>query len=214
MIMKSNLSTFMTVGLLWLASSVWGATVPLNPGKTLTFDCASNYSLTKKESKKLDTQAATASVVLSLDTAGTLLTIDLVNNSPIASETTLYGFDLGLPNKFLSVNRMDATFNLFPARARWHGPTDLANPTNAIGDCTFASRDMIFGNPADFLDKQKTLTASFLPSGQGGRIVVKLAGTMDAKTRPLLVDPIAYFLTNDPNNQNKRIQIASTGIQK
>ncbi len=212
--MKSKLSTFMTVGFIWLASSVWGATVPLNPGKTLTFDCTNNYTLTKKETKKLDSQPASASVVLSLDTAGTTLTIDLLNNSQVASESTLYAFDLGLPIKFLSVNRMDATFNIFPAGARWHGPTDLANPTNAIGASTFAVRDMIFGNPAEFLDKQKTLTPSFLPSGQGGRIVVKLAGTVDAKTRPLLIDPIAYFLTNDPNNQNKRVQIVSTGIQK
>ncbi len=212
--MTSKISTFMTLVLVWLASSVWGATIPLAPGKSITIDCLTNYTLTKKETKKLDVQPVSATVTLSLDSAGTTLTIDLLNNSQAASESALYGFDLGLPGKFLSVNRMDAAFSLFPSGANWYGPTDLAKPTNAIGSSTFAARDMIFGNPEEFLDKQKVLTSSFLRNGQGGRIVVKLAGSTDARTRPLLLEPVAYFLANDPNNQNKRIQIASTGIQR
>lgn len=212
--MKSKRATLTTLILICLASSVWGVPTTLNPGKSISFDCINNYTLTKKETKKLDVQSVSASVALSLDSAGTTLTIELQNNSQAASESSLYAFDLGLPTKFLSVNRMDATFSLFPSQALWYGPTDIANPTNAIGASTFAVRDMILGNPAEYLDKQKALTAGFLRSGQSGRIVVKFAGGVEAKSRPLQIDPVAYFLSNDPNNQNKRIQILSTGIQK
>lgn len=212
--MKNKISALIIFNLLWLASSVFGAEVSLKPGSSVAFDCVNSYSFTKKESKKLDVQPVSATVNLSLDSAGTLLTIDLQNNSQAASESALYALDLGLPIKFLSVNRLDAMFSLFPSGSNWYGPTDLAKPTNGMGASTFAVRDMIFGNPDDFLDKQKILSAGFLRSGQSGKIVVKLAGGVEAKTRSLKIDPVTYFLSNDPANPNKRIQIASTGVQK
>lgn len=212
--MKNKISALIVFNLLWLASSVFGAEVSLKPGNSVAFDCVNSYTFTKKESKKIDGQPVSATVNLSLDTAGTLLTINLQNNSQAVSESALYAFDLGLPIKFLSVNRLAAMFSLFPAGSNWFGPTDLAKPTNGMGASTFAVRDMIFGNPEDFLDKQKTLSAGFLRSGQSGKIVVKLAGGVEAKTRTLKIDPVAYFLSNDLANPNKRIQIASTGVQK
>lgn len=186
---------------------------PLQAGKALTIDCVNGNVLTKKGTTPTGLQAIAARVVLSLDSTGTVLTVNFQNIATTA-DAVLYALDLGLPNKFVAVNRMDASLSGFPAGARWLGPTDSSGPTNAIGTSTFAARETIAERMEDFLNKQKTLSVGFLQKGQGGTITVKFTPSAQAKNRPLLIDPVAYFLVSDPNAPGKRLQIASTGVVK
>ena len=92
------------------------ATPPLQPGGTLTVNCAVENELTKREISARGTQLIAARVTLSLDSAGTLLTVNVQNTSARA-DAVLYAVDLGLPNRFVAVNRMQAIEVMPPASA-------------------------------------------------------------------------------------------------
>jgi hypothetical protein len=185
----------------------------LQPGDSLIIECINGNYLTKKELKPTGSQAVTARLTLSLDNTGTVLTVN-VQNIALVPDAVLYALDLGLSSKFVRATRMEASFSGFPAGVRWLGPTDAAGPTNGTGTATFATREAMAGRMEDYLQKQTSLSAGFLRVGQGGNITVKFILPAEAKNKPLSVDPVAYFLVNDPNAQNKRIQVASTGVVK
>ncbi len=189
------------------------ATTPLQPGGTLTVNCAVENELTKKATTVRATQVVAARVTLSLDREGTVLTINVQNTSALP-DAMLYALDLGLPNRFVAVNRMEATFSGFPAGARWLGPTDLGGATNGIGTTTLAAKEVIAGRMEDYLKPQTILSAGFLRPGQSGTIKVKFLPTANVKQKALQVQPVAYFLANAPTLRNNRIQIASTSDGK
>lgn len=202
-----------TLGCLLMTIPVVAEGSPLHPGGAIIFDCINGNFLTKKETKATGSQAVAARITLSLDKTGSILTIN-VQNIALLPDAVLYAVDFGLPNKFVKTIRMEAAFSGFPAGARWLGPTDISGPTNATGMATIAAREAMAGRMEDYLDKQASLPAGFLRVGQGGNINVKFTLTAEAKNMPLSVNPVAYFLINDPNAQNKRIQVASTGVVK
>jgi hypothetical protein len=211
--MKNNLPMrfFTTILGLLLALPTWAGTTPLSAGSTVTIDCVNGNSLNKKAIRPTGSQSVAARVTLSLDSTGTVLTVNVQNTSLVA-DALLYAVDLGLSDKFVTSTRMVATFSGFPANGRWFGPTDTAGPTNATGTATFAAREAIAGRMEDYLNRQTTLKAGFLRVGQGGTITVKLTLAAAARNKPLLIDPVAYFLVNDPQAQTKRMQIVSTGV--
>lgn len=191
------------------------ATTPLQPGRTLIVNCVVENELTKKATIARVTQMVAARVTLSLDSAGTLLTIN-VQNISTSQDAMLYALDLGLPNNFVAINRLEATFSGFPAGARWLGPTDLSGATNGIGTTTMAAREVIAGRMEEYLKPQTSLSAGFLRPGQSGTIRVKITPTAAARQKSSLlqVQPVAYFLANAPNPRNNRIQIVSTSDGK
>lgn len=209
------MKTYSAIGflltLLWALITVPAVpgTAPLQPGGTLTLNCATGNVLTKNSTTATGSQAVAARVTMALDSTGTVLTVNLQNTST-APDALLYALDLGLPHKFITVNRMEATFSGFPTGARWLGPTDIVGPTNATGTSTLAAREVIGGRMEDYLKPQKSLPPGFLRTGQAGSITVKITLSADARQKPLQLDPVAYFLVNDPKAPNKRIQIAST----
>ena len=203
---------FVMVGL-WLTLPVLSDGTPLQPGRTLTVNCAVENELTKKEVTARTTQQIAARVTLTLDSAGTLLTVTVQNTSTTA-DAVLYAVDLGLSNKFIADNRLEATFSGFPAGARWLGPTDASGPTNGIGNTTLATREVIAGRVSDYLKPQTTLPAGFLRLGQSGTIKVKITPNPKAKQKLLQVQPVAYFLANGAKPSNNRIQIVSTSDGK
>lgn len=193
------------------------ATTPLQPGGTLTINCAVENDLTKKSTSVRATQLIAARVTMSLDKEGTILTVN-VQNTSITQDAMLYAVDLGLSNKLAAVLRMEATFSGFPAGARWLGPTDLSGPTNGTGATTLAAKEVIAGRMEDYLKPQTSLSPGFLRPGQSGTIKLKLTPTSatNAKQKllPLQVQPVAYFLANAPNPRNDRIQVATTSDGK
>ncbi|HEX4949116.1 MAG TPA: hypothetical protein VFZ34_20735 [Blastocatellia bacterium] len=208
--MKRNTTILFLLTLIWALITVplRAATTPLQPGGSITVDCNLGNVLTKKKTIATGSQAVAARLTMSLDSTGTVLTINL-QNTATTPDAVLYAIDLGLPNRFVAVNRMEASFSGFPAGARWHGPTDIAGPTNAIGTSTFAAREVMASRMDDYLPRQKSLSAGFLRTGQSGRITVKITLTAEARQKPLLLNPVAYFLVNDPNSPGNRMQIAS-----
>lgn len=212
--MKYNLASrfLSTILCVLMVVPAW-AKSSLKPGDILTIDCVNGNLLTKKETKATGLQTVAARVTLSLDSTATVLTVNVLNTAT-ATDAVLYALDLGLPDKFVTVNRMTATFGGFPTGVRWQGPTDSAGLTNGIGNSIFAAREVIAGRMDDYLNRQTKLSAGFLGIGQGGNITVKFILAAEAKNKPLQIDPVAYFLMNDPNAPSKRIQIASTGVEK
>lgn len=185
------------------------ATTPLQPGKTVTIDCSNGNLLTKKKTTATGSQAVAARLTMTLDDTGTLLTIT-VQNTATTADAVLYAIDLGLPQRFVAVNRLQGSASGFPTGARWYGPTDTAGPTNAIGTSTIAAREVLAGRMEDYLPRSKNLSAGFLRVGQSGKITVKITPTAAARQQALLLNPVAYFLANDPNAPASRMQIAST----
>ncbi|MFN7930344.1 MAG: hypothetical protein U0Y68_20930 [Blastocatellia bacterium] len=196
-----------------LALPTWAGVTPLQPGGSVTIDCINGNTLTKKATTPTGSQSVSARVTMSLDSTGTVLTINVQNTATTAG-AVLYALDLGLPNRFVAANRMTATFSGFPTGGRWQGPTDTAGPTNATGTATFAARETMARRMEDYLSTQTNLSAGFLRVGQSGNITVKLILAADAKNKPLLVNPVAYFLVTDPSAPTKRLQIASTSVVK
>lgn len=210
--MKRNfIALVLSLTLLWSLLVLPGraATTPLQPGGTVTIDCNTGNVLTKKKTTATGSQAISARLTMTLDSTGTILTITIQNTATTA-DALLYAIDLGLPQRFVAVNRMQGSASGFPAGARWYGPTDTAGPTNAIGTSTIAAREVLAGRMDDYLPRSKNLSAGFLRVGQSGKITVKITPTADAKQKPLLLNPVAYFLANDPNTPTSRRQIAST----
>jgi hypothetical protein len=213
--MKCNTTIRCLFPLIWalLTLPVGAMPTPLQAGRTLTIDCANGNILTRRTTTATGSQTVAARLTMSLDSTGTVLTINFQNTATLP-DAMLYAIDLGLPTKFVAVNRMEARFSDLPAGGRWHGPTDLAGATNAIGASTLAAREVIAGRMEDYLPRQRSLSAGFLRSGQGGKITIKLTLTAAARQKPLLLDPVAYFLVNDPNAPNKRMQIVSTSTAR
>lgn len=201
--------------LLWVLGTVPVGAVPtpLRLGDTVTIDCDIGKILTRRNTTDTGSRAIAARLTMSLDSTGTVLTINVQNTATIL-DAALYAIDLGLPDRFVAINRLDASFSGFPTNARWHGPTDLAEPTNAMGTSTFAAREVLAGRMDEYLPRQRSLSAGFLRIGQTGKITVKLTLVAAARQRPLLLDPVAYFLVNDPNAPNKRMQIVSTSTTR
>lgn len=197
--------------LVWalLLVPVGAAPTLLQLGGTLTVDCTNGNVLSKKGTTPTGLQTVAARVTMSLDSTGTVLTLNLLNTATMPN-AVLYALDLGLPNKFVAVNRMEATFSGFPAGARWLGPTDSSAATNGIGTSTLAAREVIAGRMDDYLKPQTSLSAGFLRPGQSGKITVKFTLAASAKQKPLQLDPVAYFLVNASNPKDNRIQIVST----
>lgn len=213
--MRFNAKIRFVIVMVLVLTSIPARAVPtsLKPGESITIDCLNGNVLTKKKTTPTGAQNISARLAMSLDSTGTILTINIQNTSTVP-DAVLYAVDLGLPRKFANVNRMEGSFSQLPAGARWYGPTDASGPTNAIGSSTLAAREVLAVRMEDFLPRQKTLSAGFLRPGQSGIVTIKLTLSKEEKQKTLQLDPVAYFLANDPSNANNRMQIASTSVAR
>ena len=194
-----------TLVLLWLCLPVaaWAQKIQLNPNQpvTLRFD---NVRLIQPGTPATNVSGLAAQAEFLLDTASTTLTIRLQNLSTASANAVLYGLDLGLPQRLLNRNKLEASFREFPVGGTWLGPTDNAAPTAGLGFSVFAARAAVLQRFEDFLATETALPAGFLPFNQGGTITLRISYSPSGREPVFNIEPRLYFLAPAPSEPLKR----------
>jgi hypothetical protein len=168
----------------------------LKPGETQTvsFD---QLRYLEKGAVPSAAPRVTVRATITLQSDGKTLVVKFLHLAAAGSPAALYAFDLGLAEKDAVRMRANAKFTEFPAKANWMGPTDDAELTAGKGAFTFAARDAVMRDIAEFLRSAVPLPPGFLTAGQQGCITVQLVSEEIGK-KPLRLSPMAYFLVPEP----------------
>lgn len=193
------------VWMVWLCLplAVWAQKIQLTPSQpvTLRFD---NVRLIEKGTPAATFPGVAAQAEFLLDSTSSVLTIRLQNVSTAAANAVLYGLDLGLPQRLLNRNQLEARFTEFPADGSWIGPTDNAAPTAGLGYSTFAARAAVLRRFDEFLTTDMALPAGFLQSNQPGTITLRISYSPSGREPVFNIEPRLYFLAPAPSEPLKR----------
>lgn len=199
--------TLLGVMTLWLCGVASAQGFQLSPNQPVTVRFES-VKLIEKGTPAANFPGVAAQGEFLLDATGTVLTVRLQNVSTATANATLYALDLGLPQRLVSRNKLEATFSEFPENANWLGPTDNPAPTGGLGFCVFAARAAALQRFEDFLVSSASLPPGFLMANQRGTVTLKLIYLTGGQEATLRVEPRLYFLAPDTKApQTKRVQL-------